>query len=214
MIPRGIIVHTAADPDDADSNMEALRRYHVEEKEYDDVAYHRGYTKKGARQDGRALNVHGAHCRGANDTIGIVAFGHGDMSDFTPAQQQAMAFDCAAWCVQYGWTVDQVRGHRECEYFGAPKTYKSCPGKLVDMDRFRENVAYEIKIIRRPVSPITTLTDDDLIAVLGNKTIDDLGPNLTDRELAAVAEFHRRKMPLDSQTEIIMHEVARRLGAA
>ena len=136
MKPRGIVIHTVGVRGDTTAG--ALRNYHMQHNGWSDIGYHRVVRKSGAIEDGRALWRTGAHTAGANDTLGVCVTGDGDREPWTPEQLKAVLGLCEMWCRAKGWTEAQVCGHREAErVFGADKTSKTCPGKLIDLDAFR-----------------------------------------------------------------------------
>jgi N-acetylmuramoyl-L-alanine amidase len=137
MKPRGIVLHTVGVRGDTTAG--AIRRFHMQSNGWSDIGYHRVVRKSGVIDDGRALWRMGAHTQGANDTLGVCVTGDGDSEPWTPQLHEAVLNLCAAWCRHYGWTAAQVCGHREAErVFGADKTSKTCPGKLVDLDALRK----------------------------------------------------------------------------
>lgn len=140
MKPRGIVLHTVGVK--GDSSMAAIRRYHVEHNGWRDAGYHFGIRKSGRVELGRPLVQAGAHTEGANDTIGVCVYGDGDSEAWTLAQQDAVLAFCLEWCQRYGWSAEQVCGHREAPArLGAKPTHKTCPGRLIDLDAVRARVA-------------------------------------------------------------------------
>ncbi len=91
---------------------------------------------------GRPLARTPAGATGFNTpAIHIGLAGEGDIRDFTMAQYDAL-FDLC-WELQDRFKVpsDHYIGHREVVRFGAPNPRKTCPGKLVDMVKFRAMLA-------------------------------------------------------------------------
>jgi len=87
-----------------------------------------------------SLERRGVHAKSFNAThIGIEVLGDYDVE----SPETGRGHSCwitAAHCVRAildatGWTSADVNGHRD-----DPKTSKTCPGKLVDMDEFRAGV--------------------------------------------------------------------------
>lgn len=166
---RGIAVHTAATPHGAESTLKAIRAFHMLPvaqggRGWRDCGYHEVITKDGAFHLGRPLDddhdfepwEFGAGVAGANDRlIHICCTGHGDLSDFTPAQHATLARRAAQRIIQFGLpTVDAIPvwGHAECdEILGMPRIWKTCPGTKVDMNRIRANVAWELGVLRGEV---------------------------------------------------------------
>jgi hypothetical protein len=154
MKPRGIVIHTVGVK--GDTTMSAIRRYHttpddpktkvIEGNGWTDAGYHRGISKGGKVECGRALWKTGAHTQGANDTWGVVVYGDGDSEQWTPAQWESVLGLCAEWCVLKGWDAEKVCGHWEAPArLGAEHTSKTCPGKLVDMNEVRRRLALRLK---------------------------------------------------------------------
>ena len=140
-----IYLHTAAHPT---WTMEEVRDYHTRPADqggrgYNDVAYHRGIERDGAVKYGRPDNVMPAAQAGYNTgSMAVVLLGHGDQQEPTDEQWYAMVRVLAEMCVQYGLDPMQaVKGHREVNQG------KTCPGKLVDMDRVRSDVAQLLDLL-------------------------------------------------------------------
>ncbi len=145
MKPRGIVLHTVGVV--GDTTAAAIRKYHVDHNKWADIGYHRVIRKDGTVELGRALWKTGAHTEGANDTLGICVTGNGDTESWTPAQWVSAVNQCAEWCRHFGWTAEDVHGHREAPArLKAKPTGKTCPGKLVDMDLVRGAVTLTLKV--------------------------------------------------------------------
>lgn len=136
---RGIVLHTVGVA--GDTTMAAIRRYHIEHNGWSDAGYHYGIRKDGTVEPGRSLTRAGAHCEGANDTIGICVYGDGDREPWTPEQWRATVELLADLCERHGWVSEQIHGHREAPVrLGAKPTTKTCPGRLVDPELVRSAV--------------------------------------------------------------------------
>lgn len=147
-----IVVHTAGAYDFSRKavvyqSTEQLRRYHQSHNGWRDIGYHWVVEEDGAIVPGRPEEQPGAHVGGFNDhTIGICVTGHGDFSDFKPAQLAALVRKCAQICAARKLSGIRVIGHREAPLHGAPATAKTCPGVLVDMNEIRRLVGDRLEM--------------------------------------------------------------------
>ena len=148
-----LVVHTAAFRGrNCDANL--IDRWH-KEKGWDGIGYHyvilndrHDDKADGSLETGRDINKAGAHAYGINSqSIGICCIGHGDYEQFTQAQFDTLYHLLAKLLKQYQLTAEAIIGHRELNDLIARgllnasyRTYKSCPGNLVDMDAIRLNV--------------------------------------------------------------------------
>lgn len=143
MRPDKIILHHSATADSGTVSWNAIRRYHVNECAWTDIGYHFGIEfveDKGDPQGsyeilvGRTLNRDGAHTTGHNsDSIGICFVGNFDTSPPSPGQW-LQGIKLVKWlCRHYGIIPSNIFGHRNF-------ANKTCPGKLFDLDKFRNDV--------------------------------------------------------------------------
>lgn len=134
-----IVIHTAAWP--GDPSAEEIRRMHMSERGFDDIGYHYVIRKHGRIEAGRPEAQIGAHCRSMEmnyKSIGICLSGDHDTEDMTVDQLQSLASLVNQLRRAYDdIPIENVIGHRET---GANKT---CPGKLVHMDRLRSYIDEE-----------------------------------------------------------------------
>ena len=129
-----IIIHCTATTEGRDVSIDEVRRWHVEERGWRDVGYHFLVRLDGTVEEGRPIEMTGAHTRSHNwDSIGI-AYAGGMSKDMTEpkdtrsdAQKDALVdlicqlHDC------YGGTV---YGHRDfsekaCPSFDAKTEYEN-----------------------------------------------------------------------------------------
>lgn len=116
--------------------------YHREHNGWRMIGYHWYVEEDGTGERGREDNDVGAHVGGFNvNSLGICVSGHGDFEPWNDAQVGEVIRKLAQWCGMYHVPVGHVLGHRETPKFGAPPVSKTCPGKLVDMDRMRSLLA-------------------------------------------------------------------------
>jgi N-acetylmuramoyl-L-alanine amidase len=126
-----------------------IRRWH-KARGWLDIGYH-AVVLNGHREYGGALNEAeiggvepgrpeeqvGAHVAGHNTgSLGLCLVGNFEESEPDARQWDAAVAKVAAWCRQYGVGADHVLGHKE---FSGQAT--ACPGKHLDMKRFRADVA-------------------------------------------------------------------------
>ncbi len=89
-----IIVHCSATPPHMDIGVKEIRQWHVRDRGWSDIGYHVVIRRDGTIEDGRPMNVAGAHCRGHNaHSIGVCLVGGVD-KDNKP---------------QFNFTADQAR---------------------------------------------------------------------------------------------------------
>jgi N-acetylmuramoyl-L-alanine amidase len=145
MIPRYIIVHNSATADSGTASWEAIRRYHIEDRGWNDIGYHYGieeYEGNLVFLRGRPPLTMGAHCRagGRNrDSLGLCVVGE---YDETPPDQERYGFTVtvlAGLCFTFAIPPSRVYGHREFE------SAKTCPGIQWDLDRLRHDIKVVIK---------------------------------------------------------------------
>ena len=71
-----IIVHCSATRPDMDIGVDTIRNWHVNQNGWRDIGYHYVIKRNGAIEEGRDLNVIGAHTKGYNAaSIGICLIG-------------------------------------------------------------------------------------------------------------------------------------------
>ena len=91
-----IVIHCSYTPPSMDIGAETIRDWHVNDNGWDDIGYHYVIDRTGGIEQGRPLEVPGAHVRGHNhDTIGICLVGgmsddHKPESNFTHWQWDAL----------------------------------------------------------------------------------------------------------------------------
>jgi len=140
MNPQYIVLHHSLTADGQVVNWQAIRRYHVVERGWREIGYHYGIEKIGDRYEvlvGRLMNRSGAHCREDymnSRSLGICLVGDFDRAP-PPAEQWIAALDLVRSLMDTLLIqTANVIGHREVA------AYKSCPGRLFDLDAFRVQV--------------------------------------------------------------------------
>lgn len=138
MIWTHIILHHSLTEDSKTLSWNAIRRYHVKQKGYDDISYHYGVELIGNRYEiltGRPLNMQGAHTIGMNyRSIGICCVGNYDLKRPSSVMLDLLIKHIAGLCKVINISPDNIRGHN---YYA---DYKTCPGKLFPVTRVRERV--------------------------------------------------------------------------
>ena len=120
----------------------AIRRYHIDHNGWRELGYHWVVEEDGKGVRGRDDGVVGAHVGGFNShSLGLCVSGHGDFAAWNDAQWCEALRKCAQWCGLYRVPAERVIGHREAVEHGAPPVNKTCPGVLIDLDRFRSELA-------------------------------------------------------------------------
>jgi len=139
-----IIIHHSLTKDGTTVNWQAIRRYHTIDLGWIDVGYHYGLELINNKVEilaGRPLHTKGAHCKqgGRNhDSIGICCVGNYDNYPISLSMFSKLTDLCTSLCYTFSIPADKIKGHTEY----AP--YKSCPGKLFDMDNLRSTVSLQL----------------------------------------------------------------------
>ena len=129
-----IIIHCTATPEGRDVSIDEVRRWHVKERGWRDVGYHFLIRLDGTVEEGRPIEMTGAHTRGHNwDSIGI-AYAGGMSKDITEPkdtrteQQKSSMVDLL--CQLHDCYGGTVYGHRDfsekaCPSFDAKTEYEN-----------------------------------------------------------------------------------------
>ncbi|RLC88212.1 MAG: hypothetical protein DRJ03_03445 [Chloroflexi bacterium] len=113
-----IIVHHSATET---GTVESFRKFHVEQRGWDDVGYHFVIYTDGTVHEGRKSKFVGAHAKGRNySSLGICLVG---TDSFTKAQKKALAGLIRELKEQY--QITSVERHHE-----------KCPGRGLNVERF------------------------------------------------------------------------------
>ena len=117
-----IIVHCSDTFPEMDVGREEIRKWHVEERGWEDIGYHFIIRRNGTMEAGRPIEEIGAHVRGENaDSIGICMVGGKPFTNFSLKQYQALKDLVQFLLVAHKLTLDKVYGHYEYD------DSKSCP---------------------------------------------------------------------------------------
>lgn len=140
-----VVIHTEGDGVNNDTSAAAIRAWHKTAKPIGpgalDIMYDYWIRMNGLVELGRSLNMPSAHAKGFRKSIGIGLAGDGDIRDFTMAQYDSLFDLCWALQKRFGVPWAHFIGHREVVRYGAPDPKKTCPGTLVDLEKFRTLLA-------------------------------------------------------------------------
>ncbi len=133
------IIHHSASPDGKIHDWGSIRRYHTINKGWNAIGYHYGIELVMYDYEimiGRFENENGAHCpQGGNNrkALGICLVGNFELNP-VPARQWQPALKLVRQIMaNHDLTPDDIYGHRDFKN-------TKCPGKLFDMDKFRNEL--------------------------------------------------------------------------
>jgi hypothetical protein len=119
-----LILH-CSDSDNPDhDNIETIRRWHVEERGFVDVGYHFFIRKDGTVEEGRPIQLMGAHC--ANHNLRSIGICLGGKHQFTDIQFNAAKKLCEALIYRFKIKKSEIYPH---SHFNRNK---SCPNFNLD----------------------------------------------------------------------------------
>jgi len=137
MQPEYIILHHSLTEDSKTVSWQAIRKYHMRNLGWRDIGYHFGIELINFEYEvlvGRMINETGAHCtqnRMNNKSLGICFVGNFDEKAPAVASWQKGLQLVRGLCSALNITTNKVFGHHDFA------SYKSCPGNMFDVDRFR-----------------------------------------------------------------------------
>ncbi len=131
----------------------AIRRYHMDPNgpyKMREVGYHWGLERINGFYEilvGRTMSEPGAHCKEANMNrrgIGVCLVGNFDLAP-PPDAQIERAVRLVSWLMEeFRIPRERVIGHRDAGRMVGldweKGQYKSCPGRMLSMDHFREQL--------------------------------------------------------------------------
>lgn len=148
--PRFIVIHHSATRDGRSFSWDAIRQYHIKEKGWVDIGYHFGVEQIDDSYEimiGRMPDEEGAHTKElAMNSLGFGVCLVGDYdAEVPPDPALAKLRDVVRWLMRsYDIPARNVLGHREigmrAGFDWTKGQYKSCPGKLFNMEQFRESL--------------------------------------------------------------------------
>ena len=140
-----IMLHHSLTEDGQTVSWQAIRRWHTGEhpdspyraRPMRDIGYHFGVELVGQEHEilmGRPLDLAGAHCRAANAfALGVCLVGNFDLARPAPGQWRKALDLVRGLLLALDIPARNVLGH--CDF-----DPKSCPGKLFDLNRFRQEI--------------------------------------------------------------------------
>lgn len=131
-----IVVHHAAR---STATLETITRTHLS-RGFKAIGYH-VVIERGVRRAGRNPSTPGAHTELLNANTLAVCIADDCNKRLRPEDWDALVGQCVDWCVRFKLPASAVIGHRETPQHGGAPTKKQCPGKLIDLDRLRAEVA-------------------------------------------------------------------------
>ena len=158
--PEYIFIHHSLTDDSGTLSWGAIRRFHtsyvykgniidknralhlIQEGEYvkkpwSDIGYHIGIERVYDDYEvlmGRMFNRGGAHAVGYNDkSIGICCVGNYDLMPPPEPLLERLTVVCKFLMPLYNIPIEKIKGHRDV-------ANKTCPGKLFDLDKFKERL--------------------------------------------------------------------------
>lgn len=140
MRPTHIIIHHSKTKDSKTVSWGRIRLYQMKALAHDDIAYHAGTELMRDEYElviGRDWFTPGAHCfqNGMNfKSLGFLLVGDFDLKE-PPVKQwnKAVSWCCLALKL-FGIPVENIEAHSKYAH------YKTCPGKMFDMDKFRADI--------------------------------------------------------------------------
>ena len=128
-----IILHCTATPEGRHTTVEDIRRWHKAQG-WSDIGYHYVVYLDGSINDGRPVEIAGAHTKGLNkNSIGVVYVGGIDAMNFKPkdtrTDKQKEALDCLLNELLGTYKGATLHGHNEfaakaCPSFDVQKEYE------------------------------------------------------------------------------------------
>lgn len=139
-----LVIHCSDSPK-ATTKTEDIRRWHVKERGWQDIGYHRVIEGDGSVHQGRPDDVAGAHAEGFNSrSLGVCVTGRFDVEAITldDLQGTALIQVCAALCQRHKIPPSHIIGHRDVYPLLGKPVAKTCPGKNLQalLPRLRDRV--------------------------------------------------------------------------
>ena len=128
--PEYIILHHSAGKDYYLSDFEAIRRFHIDIRGWNDIGYHRVIERVGTDivvNQGRDYNEQGAHCPGMNArSLGICVVGNFETGKMDEAMKFAVIREVREQMLRFDIPAKNVLRHRDA---ALPGHGTACPGK-------------------------------------------------------------------------------------
>ena len=129
-----IIVHCSATPEGKDYTLDTIRQWH-RQRGFSDIGYHYVIHPDGKVEEGRDVNIAGAHCSGHNfKSIGICYIGgmtaDGKKAKDTRTDKQKANLKSLLQTMRKLYPSAKIHGHRDfaakaCPSFDATEEYKN-----------------------------------------------------------------------------------------
>jgi len=140
--PEYIILHHSLTKDSETVSWSAIREYHMDRKGWRNIGYHYGIELVKKTPEifiGRFEGDSGAHTRNYNKkSIGICLVGNYDLEQPSYEKWDLLLRLTKNIAFRYEIPIEHILGHRQIA------NYKSCPGKLFDLDKFRDNLSQQL----------------------------------------------------------------------
>ena len=129
-----IIVHCSATPEGKDYTLDTIRQWH-RQRGFSDIGYHYVIHPDGKVEEGRDVNIAGAHCSGHNSkSIGICYIGgmtaDNKKAKDTRTEEQRANLKALLMAMRKLYPSAKIHGHRDfavkaCPSFDATEEYKN-----------------------------------------------------------------------------------------
>ena len=129
-----IIVHCSATPEGKDYSLDTIRQWH-RQRGFSDIGYHYVIHPDGTVEEGRDVNIAGAHCSGHNSkSIGICYIGgmtaDNKKAKDTRTEEQRTNLKALLMAMRKLYPSAKIHGHRDfaakaCPSFDATEEYKN-----------------------------------------------------------------------------------------
>ena len=129
-----IIVHCSATPEGKDYSLDTIRQWH-RQRGFSDIGYHYVIHPDGKVEEGRDVNIAGAHCSGHNSkSIGICYIGgmtaDNKKAKDTRTEEQRKSLKALLMAMRKLYPQAKIHGHRDfaakaCPSFDATEEYKN-----------------------------------------------------------------------------------------
>lgn len=129
-----IIVHCSATPEGKDYTLDTIRQWH-RQRGFSDIGYHYVIHPDGKVEEGRDVNIAGAHCSGHNSkSIGICYIGgmtaDNKKAKDTRTEEQRTNLKALLMAMRKLYPTAKIHGHRDfaakaCPSFDATEEYKN-----------------------------------------------------------------------------------------